>query len=175
VGAFASPIAKLADLCQTEGMNQANGAKVAAELAKTFAVHDDEVAIFQLEKGQLKFVYPTRLSNVGMIPLNHSSSVASRTANTKRPEIVNNFAQTRHASVFEAVPLESKTRTQKPEPGGSLIQKMMSVPVMTVAGVVGVIQVSRKGATPQAAGPDFQPADLQKLVMAAGALAKCFK
>jgi hypothetical protein len=123
-------------------------------------------------------MYPPSLSNVGMIPLNHTSSVAARTANTKRPEALNNFAQMRHASVFESVPVDSKTRSktdQKPEKIAMAIQKMMSVPVVGPSGVLGVIQVSRKGTSPHAAGPDFQPMDLQRLVAAANALAKCFK
>jgi hypothetical protein len=40
---------------------------------------------------------------------------------------------------------------------------------------VGVVQVCRKGTSAPAAGLDFTPADLQKLVGIAGALAKCFK
>jgi hypothetical protein len=134
------------------------------------------VAIFQIESNQLKFIYPAKLANVGMIPLNHSSSVAARTANTRRAEIINNFAQHRHASVFEAVPIDSKTRgEQKPERSAMVIQKVMSVPVVGPAGVLGVIQLSRKGASAKGAGPDFQPTDLQRLVGAAAMLAKCFK
>jgi len=51
----------------------------------------------------------------------------------------------------------------------------MSAPVTGPSGAVGVIQISRKGTSPKAAGPDFQPSDLQRLLSAAGALAKCFK
>jgi hypothetical protein len=109
-----------------------------------------------------------------MIPLN-SNAVAARTANTKRPEIINNFSQMRPASVFESIPVDSKTRTRKPERGAMVIQKMMTVPAAGPGGVVGVIQLSRKGATQLSAGPDFQPGDLHKLLAAANVLAKCFK
>jgi len=173
------PINQLAEQCQGAGLSPENAAKIAGELSRTFGVHDDEVAIYKLEQAQLRFVYPPSLSNVGMIPLNHSSSVAARTANTKRPEAINNFPQMRHASVFESVPVDSRTRSQKPdqkpEKVAMVIQKMMSVPVIGPAGVLGVIQVSRKGQSPQAAGADFQPMDLQRLVAAANVLAKCFK
>jgi hypothetical protein len=170
------PFNQLAEQCQATGLTPENAAKIAVELSRTFGVHDDEVAIFKLEQAQLRFIYPPSLSNVGMIPLTHTSSVAARTANTKRPEALNNFAQMRHASFFEAVPVDSKTRSnnQKPEKVAIAIQKMMSVPVVGPAGVLGVIQVSRKGTSPQAAGADFQPMDLQRLVAAANALAKCF-
>jgi hypothetical protein len=173
------PFNQLAEQCQAAGLTPDNAAKIAVEISRSFGVHDDEVAIFKLEQSQLRFMYPPSLSKVGMIPLNHTSSVAARTANTKRPEALNNFAQMRHASVFEAVPVDSKTRSskpdQKPEKIAMAIQKMMSVPVVGPSGVVGVIQVSRKGTSPQAAGPDFQQMDLQRLVAAASALAKCFK
>ena len=82
----------------------------------------------------------------------------------------------RHASFFESVPVDSKTRnSQKPGKVAMVIQKMMSVPVIGPAGVLGVIQISRKGASPKASGPDFQPTDLQRLASAAAVLAKCFK
>ena len=173
----ASSLNQLAEQCQTDGLSTQNAAKIAHELSQIFGVHDDEVAIFKLQQAQLRFIYPPSLSNVGAIPLSHANSVAARTANTKRPEILNNFAQMRHANVFEAVPVDSKTRTggQKVEKVALTIQKVISVPVVGPAGVLGVIQISRKGASPKAAGPDFQPADLQKLVHGAGVLAKCFK
>jgi hypothetical protein len=102
--------------------------------------------------------------------------LAVRTANSKRPEIVNNFARTRHASFFEMVDVGGKSK----EPGKKatkeeqVIQKIMSVPVISVSKVLGVIQVCRKGATAPASGLDFSPADLQKLVSIATSLARCF-
>ena len=167
---------QLAEQCQEEGLNATNVLRIATDLARSFGVHDDEVAILQIETNQLKFLHPAKLANVGMIPLSHSSSVAARTANTRRAEVINNFAQQRHASVFEAVPIDSKTRGEnKPERNAMVIQKMMSVPVAGPAGVLGVIQLSRKGSSPKTAGPDFQQSDLQRLVAAAALLAKCFK
>ncbi len=171
------PFAQLADQCQAAGLSPENAAKIAHELSRNFGVHDDEVAIFRLENAQLKFLYPPSLSNVGAIPLSHATSLAARTANTKRAEIMNNFSQTKHASIFESVPVDSKTRSggTKSQKVAMTIQKVMSAPVMGPSGVVGVIQISRKGTNPRAAGPDFQPAELQRLLSAAGALAKCFK
>jgi hypothetical protein len=166
---------QLAQECEPRGLSTESVARIAGELARSFNVHDDEIAIFRLENSQLKFVFPVRLSTVGMIPLNHTNSVAARTANTRRPEIINNLPQMKHASVFEAVPIESRTRGPQPATSAIAIQKMMSVPVLGPAGVLGVIQLSRKGATAKSAGLDFQPADLQRLVNAAHALAKCFK
>jgi hypothetical protein len=55
-----------------------------------------------------------------------------------------------------------------------VIQKLMCVPVVGPNGSVGVIEVCRKGTSAPAAGPDFMPADMQKLVMIAGSLVKAF-
>ena len=181
---MATPVmafAQLASEIEKEGLNHKNGERIAGELAKAFGVKDDEVAILRLDKSTLSFVYPAKLSAVGSIPVNTSTSLAARTANTKRAEILNNFAQSKHASVFEAVELgaaKPKVPGQHANPDDKLmhvIQKMMSVPVMGTAGVAGVIQISRKGKTAPDAGADFTPPDLQKLVTIAASLAKCFK
>jgi len=180
---MATPViafAQLANEIEKDGLNPKNGERVAAEIAKAFGVKEDEVGILRLEKQMLSFVFPARLATVGSIPVNTSTSVAARTANTKRAEIINNFAQSKHASVFEAVELAGKPKIagQHPHPEEKLahvIQKLMSVPVMGPAGVVGVIEVSRKGKSAPEAGADFSPPDLQKLVTIAASLAKCFK
>ena len=173
---FAPALAQLAIDCESEGLNVKNSEKIAVELAKFFNVQQDEIGILRLDKESLLFVHPAQLHNVGRIPLNSSASLAVRTANSKRPEIVNNFARTRHASFFEMVDVGAKSK----EPGKKttreeqVIQKIMSVPVASMNRVLGVIQVCRKGATAPAAGLDFSPADLQKLVSIATALARCF-
>lgn len=179
---MATPVlafAQLANECEAEGLAAKNADKIGAELAKTFNVQADEVAVLKVEKQSLAFAYPTKLGHVGSIPINSSSSIAGRTATTKRAEIINNFAQTKHASVFESVDLGAKPKGgapgEKVDKHAHVIQKLMSVPVVTAAGVVGVIQVSRKGTSAPAAGPDFSPADLQRLVTIATALGKVFK
>ena len=171
---------QLANEFESEGLTPSHAEKLAGELSKTFSVQMDEVAIMKLEKTQLVFMYPTKLGQVGSIPLNTSSSVAARTASTKRAEAINNFAQTKHASVFESVKLSDKKTDPGAHSGGAkeekhVIQKLMTVPVVGPAGVQGVIQISRKGTSAPAAGNDFTQMDLQKLVAIATALAKCFK
>ena len=168
-------IAQLANECAADGLTPRNAEKIGSELAKLFGVKEDEIGIMRLEKQNLVFVYPPKLHNVGSIPLNTSTSVAVRTANTKRPEVINNFAQTKHTSVFEAVDVGGKSGGEKTDRHMHVIQKLMSVPVLGPAGTLGVIQVSRKGTSAPAAGADFTPADLQKLTGAATALVKCFK
>lgn len=175
----ALPFAQLANDCEAEGLSPKNSEKIARELAKVFGVKEDEVGIMRIEKQNLVFCYPAKLHNVGSIPLNTGTSVAVRSANTRRAEVINTFAQTKHTSIFEAVQLGSGQHgaigADKPDPHQHVIQKLMSAPVVGTTGSLGVIQVSRKGNTAPAAGPDFTPADLQKLVAAATALVKCFK
>jgi transcriptional regulator with GAF, ATPase, and Fis domain len=175
---MATPViafAQLANECEAEGMSPNNAEKIAAEIAKTFSVQLDEVAIIRMVKSNLAFVYPTKLSNMGSIPINTSTSVAARTANTKRAEAINNFAQAKHASVFEAMVSPTKKAESAKDLASHVIQKLMTVPVVSAAGVLGVIQVCRKGKSAPESGADFGPPDLQRLVQIATSLVKCFK
>jgi GAF domain-containing protein len=143
--------------------------KLAEAISLHLHVNADEVAILVLVRGGhfLRFVYPEKLQGVGTIPLTSTSALAARTARDKRSEINNNFVIARHASVFEAVPLDDKRA--KP------IQKIMSVPILLNSKVVGVLQASRKGMTQAAAGQDFTSAELNKLLEIAGQIAPCIQ
>jgi GAF domain-containing protein len=135
-------------------------------VSKAFAVQPDEVAILAATQGRfLKFLIPSKLQDIGQIPLSSATSLAARTARERKPEFINHFTTVPHASVFEAVPLG--------EERGDPIQKIMSAPLLLDGKSLGVIQVSRKSKTAAAAGPDFTPQDLRDLVAFAGALAPC--
>jgi len=177
MSASPSPLAQIAAACEAEGLTVENGEKIAAALAAQFKVQPDEVGILRVEAESLVFVHPAKLHNVGRIPINNSSSVAVRTLNTRRPEIMNNFTKTKHTTFFEMVDTAGKQAGPGPKVGREYqtIQKLMSAPVIAAGKVVGVIQVSRKGPSLIGAGADFVGADLQKLVGLAGTLAKCFK
>ena len=133
--------------------------KMAKLLAGLFAVDLDEVAILKMvpKFRSLKFVIPEKLSPVGTIPLTSTSALAARTARDRRSELVNNFHSSRHASVFEAVPLGRDPN--------ETIHKIMSAPILDGNGkqVEGVVQISRKGRSSTDAGPDFTPKDLRTL------------
>jgi len=133
-------------------------AKMGRTLAKLFKVESDETAILVLNPKlkSLRFVIPEKLAEVGTIPLTSSSSLAARTARENRADLLNNFSATRHATVFEGVPLGRKP--------GELIQKIMSAPILDEKQVRGVVQISRKGQSAATAGPDFTQKELQKLV-----------
>lgn len=170
-----SALGQLASTCETEGLTVQNGEKIALELAKIFGVRQEEVGILRLEKDSLVFVHPAKLHNVGRIPLNSSGTVAVHTLSSKRPEIINNFARTRHATFFEMVELSYQPGQKKPSKEEHIIQKLMSAPVISTDKAVGVIQICRKGTTPASAGPDFTSAELQNLVITAASLARCFR
>jgi hypothetical protein len=140
--------------------------QVALEIGKLFRVRADEVAVLQLTPtGKvLKFVLPAQLQVVGSIPLTSTTALAARTARERRTDIINNFGSARHASVFEGVSLG---RGQ-----GESIQKIVSVPIVQGDRVIGVAQISRKGETTGAAGPDFTSKDLSELQGLNAALAR---
>jgi len=131
---------------------------VAERIAKDLNVRKDEVAIMALSTRwkHLHFLAPAELKNVGYIPLSSNSALAARTARDSRPEIVNNFAAVRHASVFEGVKIGSE--------GAEAIQKIISAPILADGRVVGIIQVSRKGPNAMNAGPDFTANELGKVL-----------
>ncbi len=137
-------------------------------LAKIFHVQYNEVALLRLEGGLLRFIFPEHLRTTGSIPLS-SKAVAAHTALSKKPEIFNNFARVKHASIFETIKADANGPEEAAPP--SPIQKLMSVPIMDRASsVVGVIQVSRKGLDPRFA-QDFSREDLHDLELVAGLLA----
>jgi hypothetical protein len=151
-------------------VNAGSPEQCSAELSKLFHVRPNEVALLRLENGLLRFLHPAELATAGSIPISSSSAVAAHTAVTRKVELFNNFTHVKHASIFESI---------KPsgESGGELrpatIQKLMSAPVLDKADqVLGVVQVCHKGFDLASAGPDFTLEDLQKLELAAKALAK---
>jgi GAF domain-containing protein len=144
-------------------------ASVAERIAKSLGVKNDEVAILGLSTRwkHLYFMAPLALKNVGYIPLSSNSALAARTARESRPEIVNNFAAVRHASVFEGVKIGNES--------AEAIQKIISAPIQSDGRVVGIIQISRKGPTSTSAGPDFTTDELEKVVALCKPLGKLLR
>lgn len=140
---------------------------VAERIAKSLGVKTDEVGILGISAKwrHLHFLAPEALKNVGFIPLTSNSALAARTVRESRPEIDNNFASVRHASVFEGVKMAGG------EPGDA-IQKIISAPILLGGKVIGVIQISRKGSSSVTCGPDFTPADLGKVLAVTKPLGK---
>ncbi len=144
---------------------------VSMVLAKVFRVQHAEVALLRLEGGLLKFIFPEHLRTTGAIPIS-SKAVAAHTALSKKPEIFNNFARVKHASIFETIKPVGATNNDDTEAAGPVpIQKLMSVPILDHnSAVMGVIQISRKGLDARFT-QDFSREDLHDLELAAGVLA----
>jgi hypothetical protein len=141
---------------------------VSMVLAKVFRVQHAEVALLRLEGGLLKFILPEHLRTTGAIPIS-SKAVAAHTALSKKPEIFNNFARVKHASIFETIRPVGADAEEASTPAP--IQKLMSVPILDRhLTVLGVIQISRKGLDPRFT-QDFSREDLHDLELAAGVLA----
>jgi hypothetical protein len=151
---------RLADTLESEAGDQPqiSFVSVAERIAKSLSVRTDEVAILGVSHRwrHLHFVVPEALKNVGFIPLSSKSALAARTTRESRPEIINDFTSVKHASVFEGVKLSAES--------AEVIQKIISAPILCADRVVGVIQISRKGANVKNAGRDFTSADLGKVL-----------
>ncbi|MDP9340482.1 MAG: GAF domain-containing protein [Acidobacteriota bacterium] len=142
---------------------------VAERIAKAVGVKSDEVAIMGLSTRwkHLHFLAPEALQHVGYVPLSSNSALAARTARESRPEINNNFATMRHASVFESVKVGGGT--------SEAIQKIISAPILSDGKVVGVIQISRKGKNAATAGQDFTASDLGQILALCKPLGKLLR
>jgi hypothetical protein len=155
-----SEMERIADALGTERgvASQVSLSSVAEKIAKNLGVRNDEVAILAVSTRwrHLYFLVPEALKQVGFIPLSSNSALAARTARDSRPEIENNFAAAKHATVFEGIKLTG-------EPAEA-IQKLISAPILLDGKVIGVIQISRKGASAANAGPDFTADELGKLL-----------
>jgi GAF domain-containing protein len=151
------------------GASQISFASVAERIAQTMSVRSDEVAILAVSQRwkHLHFLVPEALKNVGFIPLSSNSALAAKTAREGRPEIDNNFSAARHSTVFERVKINGEA--------AGCIQKIISAPILSDDKVIGVLQVSRKGANPASAGLDFAAEDLGKIVALCQPLGKLMR
>ncbi len=157
---LASELERIASAIESDAIatSQISLTSIAHRIAKNLGVRPDEIALMGVSNRwrHLYFLVPESLKQVGFIPLSSTSAIAARTARESRPDIINNLATVRHATVFEGVKISGET--------SELIQKMISAPILSGEKVVGVIQVSRKGASPRDAGPDFTADDLGKVL-----------
>jgi len=137
--------------------------RICTELARLFSVRSTEVGVLRLEGEFLRFLYPAELQVAGRIPIS-GSGVAAKTARTRTSELYNNFANVPHRTVFELIKLTDADVAPTDDNAHPKIQKIMSAPILGERKrVLGVVQVSRKGPHPAAAGPDFTSTELDDL------------
>ncbi len=160
---IAASLEKLEDVVAVESCTVE---QVCHELSRVFHVRTQEVALLQVQRSMLKFLYPAELRSAGVIPLS-SSAIAARTANSRRADYFNNFVSVQHSSIFETVRMKASD-VPNSEMDPQAIQKLMSAPLMGAGNKVsGVIQISRKGFDLISSGPDFTADDLEQLKAAA--------
>jgi len=143
---------------------------VISALRQAFNLQPDEIAVLSadLENDVLRFNWPVKLQKSGTIPISSRDSLAARTFREKKAVVNNRFADIYHASIFEQIKLAPEA-TERPQP----IQKIRSAPLPGSDGApTGVVQLSRKGADSNAAGPDFTREDLAALIEISKVLGK---
>jgi hypothetical protein len=157
---LASELERLASALESDSstLSQISLTGIAERIARNVGVKPDEVALMGVSNKwrHLHFLVPESLKQVGFIPLSSNSAIAAKTARESRPDIINNFASVRHATVFEGVKIAGEN--------AEIIQKIVSAPILSGDKVVGVIQVSRKGPDARTAGPDFTADDLGRIL-----------
>jgi hypothetical protein len=120
-----------------------------------FGCKADEVALLFLtaDRKHLRFTAPRKFADLGTIPITKRDSIAVTVFNRGTGEATNNVPMVRHVAFFESVKIRDRVLP---------IQKMVTVPILHNGEAVGVAQISRKGESPTAAGPDFTSAEVKK-------------
>jgi hypothetical protein len=131
------------------------GDRVVKTISGLFGTRADEVAVLLLTSDgrHLRFIAPRPFIDLGTIPITKRDSIAVSVLSKKAGEAMNNVPLVRHVAFFETVKVKERAAP---------IQKMITVPIMLAGAPVGVAQISRKGESPAAAGPDFNPGDVRK-------------
>jgi hypothetical protein len=141
-----------------EGLAEA--AKViAGAVSKAVSVKSDEVALLLLTTSgnTMKFIWPPPLfEGNAALPADYQNAFASSVLKTMKGKVDNKVSESKHLKFFENI--------KGLETSGVPIQKMIAVPLVFEQKAVGVLEVSRKAKTPEAAGANFTPEDGQKLV-----------
>ncbi len=124
-------------------------------VSQAFSCKPDEVAILlmTMDGRHLRFIAPRPFAELGTIPLTKRDAIAVRVLSGRKGEVINNVPMVRHVTFFESVKLRDQ-----PTP----IQKMVTTPILVRQQPIGVVEISRKGATSGAAGADFTEADLAR-------------
>lgn len=129
--------------------------RVVKAVCSQFGNKSDEVAILMAtsDRKHLRFAAPRKFTDLGTIPVTKRDSIAVSIFNKGTGEAINNVPMVKHVAFFESVKIRDRVVP---------IQKMVTVPIVHEAQVVGVAQISRKGETPGEAGPDFTAADVTR-------------
>ena len=144
-----------------EGLEQATKLLV-GELGTALGVRaegDIGILVLNATGNLLKFVAPVALYKASAsFPVGQKDSLATGVLQTKKGKVDNKFTDSKHLKFFEM----TKFGKEREKP----IQKVLALPLMNGANAAGVIEICRKGATPDEAGANFTPDDAQKALAA---------
>lgn len=114
------------------------------------------IAILMLVPAEemLTFAFPRHLAQGNSVPVDEES-FAGRVMLRGQVLVENRVPHEPHKEFFERIPDERGTVRS--------IQKMVAAPLVFEDRAIGVVEVSRTGATPAEAGPDFTPRDGENL------------
>jgi len=129
----------------------------AVHIAATFSVTENEVAVLvkTTDGTGLRFAYPPNLAaGANVFPIK-VWSFAGNVARTGIGAFDNAFTDKRHLSIYEHIRLDG--------PKSGTIHKILAAPLKSERGVLGVVEVSRKGKDSAEAGLDFTSNDLALL------------
>lgn len=140
---------------------------IASFLAKRFAVTEAEIALLLLRPNRqvLRFAHPLEhfKGQTNVFPVN-SPGIATTVVRSGRGMIHNDMSRVSRLEMYEWIP----TGGGKPKE----IQKMIAAPLTLSGGeIIGVVEVSRKGKSPEEAGSNFTPAELTELTQIGAAVA----
>ncbi len=130
-----------------------------ATLKQAFSLREDETALLllSLDGDMLRFAYPPELAKGGSntFPVRFPS-VAGRVAGGGGCVLSNCVQDEPHLAFYERVPVGGMAP--------SAIQKLLAVPLQgPETRILGVVEISRRGRATEEAGPDFSPADQERL------------
>jgi hypothetical protein len=124
---------------------------------EAFDLYADELAILLLSPDRvlLQFVYPPELAVGNTFPV-AVPSLAGHVMETGESLCDNTVREVPHLAFYERVPILASEPVE--------IQKLLAVVLRGADGrPCGVIEVSRRGASPEKAGPDFGPEEQARL------------
>ena len=129
--------------------------RMAGFLAESFGAEKAEVAVLWKHGNSLSFIWPDFLAEAKEVSVDSSLPVAADIFRSGRSFLDNRFVERKHMVEYEFIK-EADGESRR-------IWKMMGVAVMVDDERRGVVQISRKRSLFNEPGPDFTPADLDRL------------
>jgi len=129
--------------------------RIAGFLADAFGVEKAEVAVLWNRGKTLSFLWPDFLAEAKELPVRSALPIAANIFRTGSSFLDNRFMDREHMVEYEFVK-EADGESRR-------IWKMMGAAIAVDGERLGVLQISRKRSAFAEPGPDFTPADLERL------------